>query len=101
MSRQRLENLESRRMFAVSVNVGLMSITGTGGDDEITVGLNKMGSIVVNDNGTLRTFTPASVTSIGIDTGAGDDNVRVSNSVTKPCTINGGTGQDVLQGGGG
>jgi hypothetical protein len=96
-----LESLETRQMFSAGVSAGVLSVTGTAANDTLNVSLNKAGGIVVNDNGTVRTFSPAGINSIRIDALAGNDQVRVSNSITLPCTITGGDGRDVLQGGGG
>jgi Ca2+-binding RTX toxin-like protein len=51
--------------------------------------------------GTRTEFSAASVTSISIDLGAGNDTAAILRNVTQPATITGGDGNDGLSAGGG
>jgi Ca2+-binding RTX toxin-like protein len=90
---------------------GLLSIEGTTAADKITLRL-KAGDpgtlqVDVGDNGSADfEFARARVTAIVVDTGAGDDLVRIDESNgtftdSIPTTLDGGPGDDTLSGGSG
>ena len=89
--------LESRRLLSVTLEAGVLTVTGTDAADQLGVGRN-MTMIVVNDNGTSSEWNPADVTSIVINALGGDDRVTVARPVAKPITANGGAGDDALRG---
>ena len=97
------DELERREMPAVTASVvaGTLTVTGTPGDDRIT--LFRDGPNLVVLDGTLETLrTPsAGVTSIAIDGGAGNDVIRIAPSVTQPAAISGGSGRNKLVAGAG
>lgn len=103
--------LESRRLLSVNLSPsGDLSIVATSGDD--VVGLAVAGttpSLRVNLNGSVSKFSPASVTTISIDLGDGNDRLDIGGGVGRIyClgglgndTINGGAGNDTITAGGG
>jgi Ca2+-binding RTX toxin-like protein len=93
------EQLEARRLFTAALNAGLLSVTGTAGNDTILIGLNASGQVRVNDNSVISLFNAADVTSISVDAGNGNDNVTMQNLISKPAVIHGGAGNDMIQGG--
>ncbi|CAN5627730.1 hypothetical protein BH09PLA1_BH09PLA1_20380 [soil metagenome] len=96
------ELLESRRMLSSSLDgAGLLSVTGTGANDDILITLSG-GTLQVFESGSLASsFANALVKSIRIDVLAGDDIARISDRVVQPATLLGGDGNDRLRGGGG
>src|SRR4051812_19008357 len=138
-----IENLEGRRLFAVTVAVtgGVLTITGddganfvdvrqTSGTDTLVVrtatkatdtttsttdGTDTTDAGTCSGHGhrgdgsgdfgtvTSQTFdiSDNSITSIAVNSGAGDDKVSIGSSVSLPATINGGDGNDTLSGGAG
>ncbi len=97
------EVLEQRRLLSATLSGGVLTITGTDGNDSITVRQEDT-SIVVDDNITMQTFDVAQVNTLSIDMKAGDDFLRLrskanTRNVTAPATILGGDGNDLLRGG--
>jgi Ca2+-binding RTX toxin-like protein len=78
---------------------GLLSVSGTSGNDTITVS-DGAGIITVNINGNSSTFNDSQVTSISISALAGNDSVTLATDVIG-ATIRGGAGNDTLIGGDG
>jgi Ca2+-binding RTX toxin-like protein len=108
----RLESLESRTVLAnwgVSVVDGVLTIEGTNSNDRIWVCLaDELGTLSVKFNyGEAQLFNPADAdpelafTSIAINGNGGNDRIMVGAGVTMGATINGGSGNDWLWGGGG
>src|SRR4051812_46990557 len=118
-----VESLEPRAFLsAVLSPAGLLTVTGTAGDERISMirkkaTTTKAALLVVTEktttlkpdgSGTVATvettnFPLASVTSIVIDAGAGNDSVSVAGGRTYklaiPATLNGQGGNDSLTGG--
>ena len=92
-----LQSLESRRMLSVTLEAGVLTVTGTENADQLGVGRN-MTMIVVSDNGTTSEWDPALVESIVINALGGNDQVAVVRPIAKPITANGGAGDDSLRG---
>ena len=107
-ARLRLHELEDRTPVAslipggsVVLAGGTLTYTGTAGNDHVLIRYES-GLIAVRDqSGLLGRFTPAAVAKIAVTTGAGNDLVKIASDVTQPATIDGGTGKDLLQAGGG
>src|SRR3954468_11557609 len=112
MSSDLIETLESRTLMSATpvsgaVLIGkVLSISGSAESDMIIVGLtadNKSVFVQVNNSGgmTTRTFPKASVGSVVIEGGAGDDMMIVDESWGKfvPTLMIGGDGSDLLIGG--
>lgn len=114
------EPLEGRRLLSASLNStsGLLTITGTGGRDRITVTRGDAGRLIVTETtytaatkttpatvDTHRTiFRPLQVKSILVNAGGGNDFVDVSGNHEHPIffvpsTVNGGAGNDTIYGG--
>lgn len=93
-----LESLESRRLLSVTLEDGVLTVTGTADADHLAVGRSSAG-IVVNDNGTTSTWDPTLVDSIVINALEGSDQIAIHSPLGKPLTANGGDGDDALRGG--
>ena len=95
-----IEDLETRVLLSHTLAGGVLTITGTSGKDTITLKL--LGNqITLSDDGVVSNFTPASITSILINAGDGNDVVTSDPGIIAPTTILGGPGNDSLVGGGG
>lgn len=99
-----LEELQARNLLSVSpvslVGHGQLMITGTKGDDILSVSNASTGNkVVVDYNGQNFSFAAASVKKIAVQTGAGND--LFSNNTGIACQVNGGVGNDTLNGGSG
>src|SRR5438552_14499193 len=97
----RSEQLEPRRLLAVSINSGLLVITGESSNqqplaDVVTVSLKRHAYTVVQ-NGVATIFPSPSIQAIRIDTGGGNDLVKVSALVS--VTLLSGAGNDSLTAG--
>jgi len=104
----RLEVLESRRLLSSALLVGgtLEVLGDTGVTNQITVGLDEAGSIVVSmaaNSGpaTTQTFAFADVTKILIRGGRGNDTLAVDQGISIPAGIFGLAGNDTITGGSG
>jgi Ca2+-binding RTX toxin-like protein len=102
-----LENLEERRLLSSTLVGGLLTVTGTQGNDTITLAISgssiKVSQTTLADGlgGTVKLFASASVQKILINALSGNDKVTIASTITKPATINGTAGNDTLTGGGG
>jgi hypothetical protein len=104
-----VESLEGRSLMSgVPLTIDLVAIsggsqlkiTGTPGNDQITLKQAPGGLLVANAGGWSTTVTGV-FTNIVIDAGAGNDSVVVDPSVTTDCVLYGGVGNDTLVGGSG
>src|SRR5437763_666126 len=100
-----LESLESRRLMSASLANGVLTVTGTPGNDTIAVARQDAQTLRLNDNGVVSLFDTHSVRTIVVNGGAGNDQIRINSTVTLPVTqraeLHGGDGNDVLVGGDG
>ncbi len=95
------EAMETRRLMSSSLGTdGTLLITGTAGNDNISLARNQ-GTLTLTDNGQTRNFLSSQVTRISVMLGAGNDNFGASWNVTQSVTVSGGLGNDVIGGGGG
>src|SRR3954447_8587323 len=100
-----LESLETRRMLAVSASVNsshVLVITGTSGNDTITV--NKIGNGKVTVSGVATQFSPGTSSGkfnkISINAGNGNDLVTINSNVPYVSSvISAANGKDTLTGG--
>ena len=104
----RLEVLESRRLLSSALLVGgtLEVLGDTGVTNQITVGLDEAGSIVVSmaaDSGPAmtQTFAFADVMKILMRGGGSNDNLAVDQGISIPAKICGLEGNDTITGGSG
>ncbi|HEY7120636.1 MAG TPA: choice-of-anchor D domain-containing protein [Tepidisphaeraceae bacterium] len=97
-----LDALEPRRLLSSTVDDnGLLSASGTGGDDDLRIDINGDGQLAVTLNGVQDgVFDPGDVAAIILDGGAGNDTVRVGANIPGT-TLIGGAGDDTLLGGNG
>ncbi len=94
-----LEQLENRRLYSVSATLapnGLLTITGTGGDDNIYINRSVNGITVYDQSGSNLKwdFTPGTIKKMKVDMGAGNDQFYISMEDAIPVTIKGGDGDD-------
>jgi len=105
--RLEVETLEARALPSISVGVTSHVLTIQGDTQNDVISISKSGAnLVVNtQSGTAAAVSQnvplAGLTSYLINTGNGNDTVKISSKVTLPGTIDGGTGNDTLTGGGG
>src|SRR4051812_7134876 len=97
-----IESLEERRLLSVSLNnaTHVLTVTGGGGADNISVSLKGM-TLTATVNGTAKSFKAAAIRKLVLNGGAGNDRISVAQNVKLSATISGGTGNDLLAGGGG
>ncbi len=96
------ETLEIRQLMSVSLSGGLLTISGTDGNDIIAVWYDYGSrSLRVLDAGVTRSFADSSVSRINVLARGGRDSVVLNDSVVQPATLWGGSGHDSLYGGSG
>jgi Ca2+-binding RTX toxin-like protein len=95
MRHSQLQTLERRALLAVTLDAGLLTVTGTDQPDTILInpGVNQ---VIVDLNGTPSPFPAADVQRISIDALAGADTITIN--VDRPTTILGGAGDDTVTG---
>jgi Ca2+-binding RTX toxin-like protein len=93
-----LEAIEQRRMMSVALANGTLTITGTAGNDNISVEPYN-GQLRVNDNGRITNFNLSAVTQILASLGDGNDKYTSAWYTAKPQTVSGGNGNDTVAGG--
>jgi len=95
------ETLEWRRLLSSTLANGLLTVTGTSANDTISLSVSGS-SIKVSQTGSAdKTFSNASVQKILVNALGGSDKVTLGSTITKPTTLNGGSGNDTVTGGGG
>jgi Ca2+-binding RTX toxin-like protein len=95
-----LESLESRTLLSVTLEDGLLTVTGTEQADHLFIARNPTtNQFVVNDNGTPTAFNPADVTAVRLIGLGENDRIGVGPGVNRPIDIIGGEGDDYLTGG--
>jgi Ca2+-binding RTX toxin-like protein len=111
-----LESLEGRRLLTASLVGGVLTVTGTPGNDQIKLSRGKTGKFTIThkvvtvsgDTTTIKTlpsqtFSVAAVTSVLIQTDDGNDRVTLTggkaNPYATPTTVDGGAGDDQFTGG--
>jgi Ca2+-binding RTX toxin-like protein len=100
----RLEQLESRRLLAVTADftAGTLTVTGDANPNAVFIGRNSSNQIVVRSgDAIIKTVANADVTAIKVSLLGGNDRLEIARNVEKPSTISGGEGNDLLIGGGG
>jgi len=108
-----IEQLEGRRLLSVSMQDGVVLVTGTDAADSVQILATSAGTqpmltveVWTGDSGTVANFPLSQVTGVKVDGLGGNDQLfvdRTSSDVdlTVPVTLFGGEGDDVLVGGGG
>src|SRR5690349_15935762 len=89
-TRRRLacEQLEDRAVPAtVALAAGVLTINGTAGDDRIRVFTDGSAIRVLDGTVEIGAFSPASVTSIVVNSGAGNDAVIIDPNLSQPVTF--------------
>src|SRR5262245_20704688 len=101
----RVEALEGRNLPAATATLtgGLLSVVGDANRDVIRVSLDVAHNQLVVQSMVIEIgrFDSAAVNSILIIGGGGRDSITVAPNVFQPTTIIGGSGRDVIFGGGG
>jgi uncharacterized protein GlcG (DUF336 family) len=99
-----IEHLESRQLLdaTASLIAGQLAIQGSNGNDYLYLSKDTVhNQLVLQDGSHTQRFSAAAVTQITINSGNGNDLVRVAANVLQPTTITGGVGNDVFYAGGG
>jgi Ca2+-binding RTX toxin-like protein len=101
-----LQGLESRVLMTavplkVAFSAGLLSVTGSTGDDQITVGHVGNAWTIANGSEWTITKTYKTVTKLAINAKAGNDTIALDSSVTVPSTLLGDLGNDTITTAGG
>lgn len=103
--RLNLESLESRTNPAIiaTLNAGLLQITGSEQRDVVQIRLDGLGDqILVQDAAkVVATFPTTLVTELLVQTLGGNDSIQIDPRMIQPATLDGGSGNNVLRGGGG
>src|SRR3954470_13221085 len=87
-----VESLEPRRFLTIAVANGVLSITGTPGNDEIYVDPNGDGRLRIYFNQQFQYVPAADVQQIRIDAGAGDDYIGIGGFRFNPVSQDSTTG---------
>src|SRR3954470_12307198 len=85
-------------MSVAKLSSGLLTVTGTAGNDNIYINFAPGSKIAVYDNNkAIASFSASAVKKIQIDCLAGNDTASMG-FINVPATVNGGVGDDVLGG---
>jgi Ca2+-binding RTX toxin-like protein len=91
------EQLESRRHLSVSIYNGVLTLTGSAGNDAVDLSLSS-GKLIVKENGvTKATPLQSSLKSVVINLGPGNDRLNTNYGV-RGLIVNGGDGDDHILG---
>jgi Ca2+-binding RTX toxin-like protein len=98
-----IETLDARRLLSVSINTGVVMVTGTAGNDVITIEHRADGpKIIVTVNGTETPLNESLVTKIIVSAGDGNDKIVCASTdggMWVPTYLRGGPGSDTIRGG--
>jgi Ca2+-binding RTX toxin-like protein len=96
----RFDTLEAREVPTVAaLSGGVLTVTGTGQADTITV---RQAATAITVDGVSGSFAKSAVDRIRIDAGGGGDHIKLDvagAAVTRPAIIRAGSGDDVINGG--
>ena len=96
------ESLEDRAVPAtVALAGGVLTVTGTPGDDRIRVFTDGAAVRVLDGTVPIGAFAPAAVVAIAVNTGGGNDVVIIDPNLTQSVALDGGAGTNKLVAGGG
>ncbi len=95
-----IEDLEKRIVLSHMLVGGVLTVTGTNGNDNISLNLSG-NQVKLSDDGHISIIPLASITSIQIDAGNGNDKIISDDAIKVPTTLMGGPGNDSLRAGGG
>ncbi len=96
-----IEQLENRFVLTHVLIGGVLTVTGTNGNDNISLNLSG-NQVKLSDDGHISMIPLASVTSIQIDApGNGNDKIISDDAIKVPTTLMGGPGNDSLRAAGG
>jgi len=97
VTRAVVDALEQRRMLSVTLSNGVLTLTGTGGNDVATFAPSGS-NLLVSDNGTNYSYALTSVNQIVVNLNHGNDSVTMSAGLSIPASLVGGNGDDTLVG---
>jgi Ca2+-binding RTX toxin-like protein len=98
MPRSFFEPLENRQMMSATLKNGVLTIEGTDLGNVIAVSQDRS-NVRVNEDGKVTTFAVGSVKSVVVNVRGGNDQLIGRTNLTKPMTLRGGAGTDLLIGG--
>src|SRR6478735_6840447 len=92
-----MDALEARRLLSASLDTGLLSVDGTGGNDDISVALSGSNLNVTVNGQSQGSFDVGQVQGIQVSGLDGNDSISLA-GVSIPATLSGGNGNDTLVG---
>src|SRR5690242_4419987 len=93
-----VEQLEYRRLLAVSLSAGSLNITGDASSESFTFSISATNLTVKRNSVSAGVFPLASITRVVANLGAGNDKLEMG-LLNKPATLNGQDGNDTITGG--
>src|SRR5688500_7360833 len=94
------ETLESRRLFAITLVDGLLTVDGTAGNDTISL-TSRGGTLTVRNGAERADVALADVDEVVVNALAGNDRITLGSRLDLPATIEAGDGADRVTGGAG
>ena len=94
------QTLESRRLFAITLLDGVLTVDGTAGNDAISL-TARGGTLTARSGAERADVLLADVDEVVVNALGGDDRVTLATRLDVPATIDGGEGNDRLTGGAG
>jgi Ca2+-binding RTX toxin-like protein len=99
-----LEHLESRRLLSITLDGQTLRITGTDGNDQLSLSRTGVDNVIARENTSSAQFDLDDINEIVIGGGAGDDVIRVTaNDLSDrgiDVLLSGGLGNDSVEGAG-
>ena len=99
-----LEQLESRRLLSITLDGDTLRLTGTDGNDNLSLSRTGIDNVIARENTNAAEFDLDDIDEIVIGGGAGDDVIRVfANDLSDrgvDVHLSGGLGHDSVEGGG-
>src|SRR3954471_20224049 len=93
-----MDALESRRLLSASLDTGLLSVDGTGGNDDISIALSGSNLNVTVNGQSQGSFDVGQVQGVQVSGLEGTDSISLA-GVPVAATLSGGDGNDTLVGG--
>ena len=96
------ETFEGRRMLSSSLANGVLTVTGTAGNDNIYINVAAGGKTNVMEGGIVKaSYASTSIKSVVVNAQARNDSVYIGSIGAINAKIDGGVGDDILSGGDG
>lgn len=97
------EPIEPRRLLSSSLSAGVLTVTGTTGNDVVAISVDRVNpaKLKVSEGGVVKRFDRAAVNRIVVKLLAGHDYFSLSDGIATPASVLGSGGRDTLIGGAG